>query len=491
MRTFPSLAIPTFFVCCLILAAHDGFATENRSNWATEAYLKNCESVIFIQGDKVEERHGGAADSERMFNGMGTGVIIDERGYILTNFHVVKDLRKIQVKTYNDDRDYVATIVAKDADTDLAIIKINVRTPLRPIVFGRSNDLMPGEVCMAIGNPYGYLSTVTDGRISGLNRDVPVGDTSLVYRAAIQTNAAINPGNSGGPLINVHGEMIGINVAIRQGANLIAFATPVDQVVEVAAKLMSEVVDQQVFHGLTVSQNEPRDYNAIKQFIIRVESVESNSPAALAGIQKGDIIKGIGKCSTIRNKLDFYRALLALKPNEEIAFTCFRNGGFEDVSVAVAAPKSGVNRGSLSKPSAVTATTTPKTANNSMPNEDKAAAWDALVWKNLGIQYAPIPTQEYKRMYKNFIIPVDPAYPNGFPDGGVRVTAVRAGSPAERTGILKGDLLVAINDWQITSADNIRFVGAQEWTKLQSENESILTHVIRDNRLYYTNVPMK
>ena len=477
MRTFFTLSATFFIVSCCVLACFSGFAAETKENWATEAYKRNCPSIVFIQGDKVEERRSGATDAERTFNGMGSGIIIDERGYIITNYHVVKDIRKIQVKTH-DEKDYIAELVAQDSDTDLALIKINARTPLRPITFGRSNDLMPGEDCLAIGNPYGYVFSLTEGRIGQINREVGVNDSSLVYRNSIQASAAINPGNSGGPLIDVNGEMIGINVAIRQGAAGIAFATPVDQVVDVAAKLMSERVNQQITYGLTVSQLEPKDYNAIKRFIIRVDAVESNSPAARAGIQKGDILTEIGKY-TLRNKFDFYRALLDMKTNEEVAFSFFRNGELQDTVVAMGASRNSSfanNRTVSAQPAAVA----PKTANDAGGNS--GAARDKLVWENLGITYTPIPTQEFERTYKEFLAKFE---------GGVIVKAVRAGSSAEQAGLLPGDVLAGIGPWGMVLADNVRYVGAQEWSRLQTENKTLPADVIRDNTHYTTEIPMK
>lgn len=489
MRTSPTITLPFIFVVCCFWTICAVSANDTRSNWATEAYQKNCDSVVFIQGDKVEERHGGAADSERTFNGMGSGIVIDERGYIITNYHVVKDIRRIQVKTY-DQKDYIATLVAKDTDTDLAIIKINVRSPLRPITFGRSNDLMPGESCMAIGNPYGYVFSSTDGRISAVNREVGVNDSPLVYRGAIQTNTAINPGNSGGPLINVNGEMIGINVAIRQGATNIAFSSPVDQVVEVAAKLMGEIVDQQIAHGLTVSQNEPNDYDAIKRFIVKVESVESNSPAAQAGIQKGDLLIGIGKY-TIRNRLDFYRALLDLKASDEIAFTFFRNNELQDVAMIVGTPKNSAfarRNPASSQPVAAAAASATKTASNTNPvsSEERAAQRDKEVLEKLGIRYTVIPTQEYKQMYPKFKLGENAEFPNG----GLMVKATRAGGPAEQVGIIPGDIIVGIGDWETASASNVWYV-VQEWSKLLSKNESLRVDVIRDNTHYRADIPLR
>ena len=481
MKTFSVPSTTLVIAFCALSAIHTGFANEVRSNWATEAYLKNCESVVFIQGDKVESGRGSFAESERTFNGMGSGAIIDERGYIITNYHVVKDIRKIQVKTY-DQKDYIATLVAKDTDTDLAIIKINAPTPLKPIAFGRSHDLMPGESCMAIGNPYGYDYSLTDGRISAINRDVSVNDSSLVYRSAIQTNTAINPGNSGGPLINVNGEMIGINVAIRQGATGIAFATPVDQVVDIAAKLLSDIAQQRIALGLTVSQMEPNNYDTIKRFVIRVETVESGSAAALAGIQKGDVLTGIGKY-TLRTKFDFYRALLDLKANDEIAFTYFRNGESFDTNVAFGGSRGGML--AQQQPVAAQVATVSPSVARAVANEaktSKAAEWDKQVWENLGIQYAPIPAQEFAQTHQKFLAKFE---------GGIVVTAVREGSPAERANLTAGDVIAGIGRWATTSANDVRFVGGQEWAKLQSENTSLPMDVIRERTHFATALPMR
>jgi len=504
MRTFSAFPARLIVISCCFWIVCTGFANESRKNWTTEAFEKNRESVVFVQGDKFEERRRNAVDAERTFNGMGTGIVIDERGYIITNLHVVQDIREIQVTTYDqkqlpgspEQRPYIARIVAADIETDLAVIQINPRTPLSPITFGRSHDLMPGEDCLAIGNPYGYAFSLTNGIISAVNREVVVNDSPLVYRNAIQTNTAINPGNSGGPLFNVHGEMIGINVAIRQGATGIAFAIPVDQVVEIAAKLIGELADKEVVHGLTVSQLEPSNYDTVKRFI-RVEAVESNSPAALAGIQRGDFLTGIGKY-TLRNKLDFHRAILSLKPSEDVAFSFLRNGEQMDVSVAVRSPRGGTvvaaNRSPLPNPAPAPAVPAPRTASNAMTQAERDAEWDRLVWENLGIQYVSVPEQEYKRMYPQFVLADDVEFPNG----GVVVRRVRPGSPAAEAGIKTEDLIVGVDPkvtglgpWEIASANNMRYVGGQEWAKLQSEADSIKIDVIRDSVHYYTVVPMR
>ncbi|MDR0522572.1 MAG: trypsin-like peptidase domain-containing protein [Planctomycetaceae bacterium] len=471
MKVHSLLIIPVFAVCWVLTAI---CSADTRENWATDAYRKNCDSVVFIQGDKIEET---AARSERTFNGMGTGIIIDERGYIVTNYHVVKDIRKIQVTT-RDQKQYTAVIAVKDADTDLALIKIVPRVPLRPITFGRSHDLMPGESCIAIGNPYGYAFSLTDGRISAVNREVGVNESSLVYRLAIQTNTEINPGNSGGPLINVDGEMIGINVAIRQGAAGIAFAIPVDLVMVTAAKMFGEMVDQHLVHGITATQIE----NESSRFSVIAEAVESGSPAETAGIRQGDIISQIGKYA-IKNKLDFYRALLGLKTGDEIAFTVQRQQETLDIAVALDSKNSRppFNKMITARPAAAE----PKTASQAATPKSgtmTAAALDELVWENLGIRYEPLPLKDYERMFPEFM--------QAFPDGGVMVKSVREDSPMARGQVTAGDVIVGIGNWVTTSNNDVRYIG-KIWSTLQTKNDKIRINVFRENKHYYSEVPLK
>ncbi len=146
---------------------------------------------------------------------MGTGIIIDERGYIVTNHHVVNGVDKVSV-TLDSGSTYSAVVISEDPVRDLAVLKIQASVPLTVMPLGTSSDLMLGETVFAIGNAFGYESTITVGIVSALHRDVEVNDTQS-YKNLIQTDAAINPGNSGGPLINLNGEVVGINVAIRAG----------------------------------------------------------------------------------------------------------------------------------------------------------------------------------------------------------------------------------------------------------------------------------
>ncbi|MCU0712957.1 MAG: trypsin-like peptidase domain-containing protein, partial [Pirellula sp.] len=204
-----------------------------------EAIRKTESAVVNIQGNKTVSNTSASGVSTRQeVNGMGTGVIIDRRGLIITNYHVVDSVEKIEV-TLADGTTTIAKLINYDPETDLAMIKINVDWELPTINVGRSDDLMRGESVIAIGNPFGYQNTVTVGIISALHRNIPV-NGSQQYTDLIQTNADINPGNSGGPLLNTNGEVIGINVAVRVGAQGIGFAIPIDNALDVMANLVAQ-----------------------------------------------------------------------------------------------------------------------------------------------------------------------------------------------------------------------------------------------------------
>ncbi|MDR1484768.1 MAG: trypsin-like peptidase domain-containing protein [Planctomycetaceae bacterium] len=467
-------------------------ASDNRLNWVVRADEKNRNAVVCIQGDRTDDSGEFSKDSGKTYNGMGTGIIIDERGYIVTNYHVVDKIRKIQVMTYNRDQ-YIARLVERDLDTDLAVIKIDARNPLQTIHFGHSDDLMPGENCMAIGNPYGYPFTVTDGRISGLGREVEVNDR-LIYRGAIQTSAQINPGNSGGPLINVDGEMIGINAAIRQGAECIAFAIPVDQVVDVAAKLLENQVSKSVYLGVKVDQRDVALSKPLgkRNYKVVIKSVTPRSPAAVAGLQVGDVVTNV-RGITLENKLDFYRALLDVRTNDDLAFGIVRDNTAMDIAVTLSPPNQRreeiYTSRKYSMPEPNQAVASPKNANNFAPknkpkqdNKPRGFMLDELVWDVLGIRYTPMPMDEYKRVFAQNV--------QQFPYGGVVVDDVRESSPFAEKGILAGDVIVGIHEWSITSQNDVRFI-AREWQNLKTPDNEVILLLFRGNILYSTKIPTK
>jgi Do/DeqQ family serine protease len=222
---------------------------------------------------------------------LGSGVIIDgTRGLVLTNTHVVEKATTISV-ALNDQREFEATIVGMDPDSDLAVLKIKSDQALPAIQMGHSDDLMIGESVIAIGNPFGFSHTVTTGVISSVDRSIKTADR--IYHKFIQTDASINPGNSGGPLLNINGALIGINTAIHAQAQGIGFAIPINRAKRIVSDLINfgEVI--QAWVGMTV---QPLDSNLANYLGIQsdgglmVTAVEPQSPAAKAGIGEGDVI---------------------------------------------------------------------------------------------------------------------------------------------------------------------------------------------------------
>ena len=243
---------------CSPSALGQGAETDQlRMSPVVQAVQRTAPAVVNISGRKPANEPQQLVDgSENEVNGMGTGLIIDSRGYILTNHHVIAGIDRIQVRLSRsadiDTKDYAAQIIAVDSPTDLAVIKIEAEVPFPVIPLATSSDLMLGETVIAIGNAYGYEDTITKGIISCLQRQVQVTEEQ-VYQDLIQTDASINPGNSGGPLINIRGEAIGINVAVRVGAQAIGFAIPMDRAMEVVNRILRDAVVRLLVAGLDVT----------------------------------------------------------------------------------------------------------------------------------------------------------------------------------------------------------------------------------------------
>ena len=224
---------------------------------------------------------------------LGSGVIIDgTRGFVLTNTHVVEKSTTINV-ALNDKREFEATIVGMDPDSDLAVLKIKTDQPLPAVQMGNSDDIMIGESVIAIGNPFGFSHTVTTGVVSAVNRSIKTADR--VFHEFIQTDASINPGNSGGPLLNINGELVGINTAIYAQAQGIGFAIPINRAKRIISDLINYGTVVQPWIGMMVQALDSNlaNYLNINNEGVMVKSVDDGSPAAASGIQDGDIILSI------------------------------------------------------------------------------------------------------------------------------------------------------------------------------------------------------
>jgi S1-C subfamily serine protease len=262
---------------------------------------------------------------------LGSGFIINEQGYILTNAHVVQNALDIQVLLSEGKNGYPAKIIGIDRLTDTALLKIEANKPLTALPLGDSDRLRMGEMALAVGNPLGLRHTVTSGLISAKERVSTQPNDK--YAFFIQTDSAINPGSSGGPLINLYGEVIGINTAIVSKAQLIGFAVPVNTVKEVMPMLVLGQTERGWFGAkaspLGVEQAVELNYSGESAML--VEEVEKDSPAEKSGLQANDIIVKLNG-QAMESFLIFHRKLLGLAPGKQIHLTIVRNGREKEIT---------------------------------------------------------------------------------------------------------------------------------------------------------------
>ncbi len=369
-----------------------------------------------------------SAGRDKKVNGMGTGIIVDERGYIVTNYHVVQDVEALRV-TLCDGGAFDARVVSYDSREDLAIIKIDSPRPLSVMPFGTSSDLMLGEDVLAIGNAFGYEHTVTRGIISALSRDVEVNE-DVSYKNLIQIDAAINPGNSGGPLLNQDGEVIGINVAIRAGAQKIGFAIPIDDARVIIARLLNIERLNSHYHGLEVAD---RKQGAERKLVVR--GTQAGSPAAAAGLQPGDVIVKAGPVPVI-DAADLERALLGRNVGEKVEIAVQRDGKPETLMLEIAtlSPERSTPAKRSLPDSVAAAPNTPTTPDNT-----------EKTWSLLGLKLNKLTAADQKLTGQPY-------------RGGMVVTEVRPQSPAELNGLRKGDVLVGLHVWETISPENVNYV---------------------------------
>jgi S1-C subfamily serine protease len=284
--------------------------------------------------------------------GAGSGFVIDPRGYILTNFHVVQEAQSIEV-VLGDQSRYPAKFIGADQRNDVAMIKIEPKgKPLVALQLGDSSKLQVGQKVLAIGNPFGFQSTLTTGVVSALGRNVQTSQTTLIDEA-IQTDAAINRGNSGGPLLDSHGQVIGINSAIYTPSGTtagIGFAIPVNTAKRIAHDLMTEGRVRQAFLGaqtLEVGGWLAEALDLPSKDGLLIEEVTRGGPAAEAGLQGGGrpAMAGMRRIMTggdlivaidgqkIASQFDLNVALNRKRPGDTVAVTVYRGGKKMDVTV--------------------------------------------------------------------------------------------------------------------------------------------------------------
>ena len=392
--------------------ANDSYAESARNTPIVQAIQKAEPAVVNIQGNKTIKNSSTSGQSTRQeVNGMGTGVIIDRRGYIVTNYHVVDEVARIEV-TLADGTSSIAKLINYDPETDLALIKIPSDRDLQVIRVGSSKSLLRGETVIAIGNPFGYQNSVTVGIISALHRDIPI-NGSQQYNDLIQTNADINPGNSGGPLLNIDGEVIGINVAVRVGAQGIGFAIPIDTAVEVMADLVAD--HREAGHGILFSkggEDSLTEKLGSQLVVLEYRGSETNSNR---DIRTGDRIVAV-EGHSIFNRLELELAMLDLRSGQSIELGLDRNGVKLVHSITL----------------------------NASTNKPEADAVK-IAWEQLGIRLTAVPASSVAGVGDEYT-------------GGLRINDVRPGSPAERARLLPGDIIVGMMDWKTPKMESLTWI---------------------------------
>ena len=379
-------------------------------------------------------------ERRRKYTSLGSGVIIDgKKGLILTNAHVIQKTGTIKV-VLEDEREFEANIVGADPDSDLAVLKIDSEQDLPAIKMGSSDDLMIGETVIAIGNPFGFSHTVTTGVISALNRSIRAEDR--VYHDFIQIDASINPGNSGGPLLNINGDLIGINTAIYAKAQGIGFAIPIGK----ARKIISDLIQYgeviQAWIGITVQNIDEKLARYLKIPLkkgVIVTSVEPKSPAQKAGLQESDIILSIGN-KKINSVGDYQSVAKSLAAGNPLEAKFWRNGKKKTAVV-----KTKVFPISLA---------------------------DDLAYRILGIKVEDL-TRKKRRRYRISV------------GNGVMISDIKKNSYLAGIGARPGDVIRQIDDYSIENSEDFK----KAIIKFRNKNSMVLLLQREDQGYYITVTP--
>ncbi len=298
----------------------------------TEAADKSIHAVVHVKNIAETRNPFSGTRAGTALQGTGSGVIISPDGYIVTNNHVIQNASQLQV-TLNNNENYMAEIIGSDPKSDIALLKIDAED-LDYLPFGDSNNSRIGEWVLAVGNPFNLTSTVTAGIISAKSRDLGMGSNVSSF---IQTDAAVNPGNSGGALVNIHGELIGINTAITsQTGSYVgyAFAVPSNNARKIVEDLLEYGDVQQGILGIRGMQAsraaQTLDLDVSEG--VYVDEVETGSGAARAGIRSGDVIKQIDNVA-IRKFADLSGYITTKRPDDVVQVTVLRDGEQKSMKV--------------------------------------------------------------------------------------------------------------------------------------------------------------
>lgn len=382
--------------------------------------------------------------------GLGSGVIINSEGFIVTNNHVIEDAERLEV-TLNDNRNYEATVVGADPNTDLALIKIDVPAgeTLHVIPMGNSEDLHVGEWVLAVGNPFGFTSTVTSGIVSAKGRNISSSTGSPSrgnVESYIQTDAAVNQGNSGGALVNLKGELVGINTAIYSQTGAYAgcsFAIPTSIVQKVVEDLKSFGAVQRAYLGIRFVELTPEliQKEGIKGATkgIYVASVEERSAAFEAGLKEGDIITEISGLPT-GSTAELQEAITRFSPGDTVTVKYLRDGKAEMATV---------------------------TLRNSAGTYAKVSSDDKL---SLGATFEKPDPDTLSRLELK---------------GGVAVKDVESGGRFAQAGIRPGMIIVSVNNIRVNSVEDLEKIVKSVRSSNSSEKALFGTGVYPSGKVAY------
>ncbi|MGE0738403.1 Do family serine endopeptidase [Sulfurimonas sp.] len=350
----------------------------------------------------------GQVPQERIEQSLGSGVIISQNGYIITNNHVIDGADEIIITIAGDKKEYEAKLIGKDEKSDLAVVKIEAKN-LNAATFFNSDKVKVGDVVFALGNPFGVGETITQGIVSATGRN---GVGIVEYEDFIQTDASINPGNSGGALINSAGHLIGINSAIisKSGGNVgIGFAIPANMVTTVATSLIDSGKYTRAYLGVNIADVDSdmssfydNNYGAL------ITSVEENSPAAKAGLKRGDLIievegKKISSASELKNTIGSYA------PSKTVNLKYLRDKKISSLGIKLGTSEN-------------------KTVDG--------------VYEYKGMKLSEISTAERQQL--------------GIKTNGVLITTVDEKSEAYKAGIRKNDIIIQVENSEITSLEDFK-----------------------------------
>jgi len=372
-------------------------------------------------------RPGGADpdDDERKEISGASGFIISPDGYILTNNHVVEGATEVKVQYGPEGATTTASakIIGRDPATDIALIKIESKSALPTVTLGNSDNIRVGDWAVAIGNPLQFENTLTVGVISGRGRSLNISDQTTSFENFIQTDAAINQGNSGGPLLNINGEVVGINTAIRAYAQNLGFATPINIAKSILPQLRDAGKVTRGYLGIRVANIDTvrrEAFNLPSTQGVFVESVEEGKPADKAGIQHGDVIMQIDE-KPIRNMRDLIDYVSSQPPGTSLKVSLVRNGDRRTVN-ARTAERPGSND----------------------DDEEETSSTESPTRNKLGMSAQEL-TPSIRQQY-------------GIGDAvrGVVVTNVKQVSAAADAGLTEGDVITEVNGRRITSTSDLR-----------------------------------